>query len=399
MQYVFATELQRRKPEAVINIASPFPENDSQYYAPLTVVRSRRRNLPLATLHWIILKASRLLGYRPHRYYINAEIDAMTEADVVVDLSGDMLTDDYGPFIGYSHFLPLLQALALGCPVIICAQSIGPFDKLLPLARYVLSRSQLITVRDSISIEYLKSLQEPAIKPEKTADLAFLLPTASPDRISELLRKEGIQLKSRPRLGVSVSALVTNNTNRYLGTGSANDSLTVFAQALDSVVNSLNVEVILVPHVFGPHHGNDDRRVGERLAGLMKYKPQRLAGEYRPEELKGIIANCDAFVGCRMHANISALDSLVPVLAVGYSHKTEGILADLGLAEWCLSIHDLEPRNFRDAIVRLLRDAPAYHQILADRIPDVRKLAEKNIDSAIHTIEQLTETGREICRT
>lgn len=399
MQYVFATELQRRKPDAVINIASPFPENDRRFYAPVTVVRSHRRNLPLATLHWIILEVIRLAGYRPRRYYFNAEIDAMAQADIVVDLSGDMLTDDYGPLIGYSHFLPLLQALALDCPVIVCAQSIGPFDKLLPLARYVLSRSQLITVRDSISIEYLKSLQETAITPEKTADLAFLLPAASPGRITELLTKEGIQKKSRHRLGVSVSALVTNNTNRYLEKGSTNDSLAVFAQALDSVVDSLDVEVILVPHVFGPRPGNDDRKVGKKLAALMKHDPLCLEGEYRPEELKGIIADCDTFVGCRMHANISALDSLVPVLAVGYSHKTEGILADLGLAEWCLSIHDLELNNFRNAIIRLIQEASTYRQLLADRIPAARRLAEKNIDSAIHTMEQLTETGRGMCRT
>ena len=108
----FATKLRSYEPDVEVSIASPFPELDSRYYK-VQVIRSRRRNLPLATLHWLLLEIFRIFGYQLRKYPLNKEIDAMTQADLVVDLSGDMLTEDYGPLVDYSHFLPLLQAQAL----------------------------------------------------------------------------------------------------------------------------------------------------------------------------------------------------------------------------------------------------------------------------------------------
>ena len=41
------------------------------------------------------------------------ELRLLASADRVIDLSGDMLTEDYGPHVTVSHFYPLLMALAL----------------------------------------------------------------------------------------------------------------------------------------------------------------------------------------------------------------------------------------------------------------------------------------------
>jgi polysaccharide pyruvyl transferase WcaK-like protein len=159
MQAVFVSEFQRYQRGSLITIASPFPERDVAYYAPTPVIKSRRRNLLLATFHWVMLEFLSALGIRLSRYPLSEEIDGMIHADAVVDLSGDMLTEDYGPLVGYSHFLPLMQAQALGRPVIICAQSVGPFHRLTPLARRILSRAKLITVRDQVSVGLLERLQ------------------------------------------------------------------------------------------------------------------------------------------------------------------------------------------------------------------------------------------------
>jgi colanic acid/amylovoran biosynthesis protein len=352
----------------------------------MRVVTSRRRNLPLATLHWAILESLHALGLPPKRYPINAEIDAMARADLVVDLSGDMLTEDYGALVGYSHFLPLLQAQALGRPVLVCAQSVGPFRRLAPMARRIFRRARLIAVRESLSPPLLAALDDAGIQPVQTADLAFMLQPAPEERIAAILTQEGVPEAPGLRLGVSVSALLANKTNRHVG-GAGSDKLSAFARALDHLVESLGIDVLLVPHVFGPRPSGDDRAVGEQLARLMRHPINRLEREYRPEEIKGVIARCDAFVGCRMHANIAALDSGVPVLAIGYSHKTRGILHDLGLDDWVLSSQAIEADALIDRIESLFAAASGYRSQLSARLPEMRRRSRETIDSVARILE------------
>ena len=158
MQQVFAAEIQRRIPGAQATIAAPFPELDASHYTSAPIVKSRRRNLPISSIHLSVLALLRLISCVPRSYPLDAEINAMAHADAVVDLSGDMLTEDYGPLVGISHFIPLLQAIALGRPLVICAQSIGPFHLLAPLARFILSRARLVTARETFSVDLLKGL-------------------------------------------------------------------------------------------------------------------------------------------------------------------------------------------------------------------------------------------------
>jgi colanic acid/amylovoran biosynthesis protein len=387
MQQVFIAETLRRRPDTELILGSPFPEADARYHAPTRVVRSRRRNLPLATGHWLRLELMRLGRARPRHYLLDAEIDAMASADAIVDLSGDMLTEDYGPLVGYSHLLPLLQAQALGQPVVICAQSIGPFRMLAPLARRVLGRAHLVTVREPLSLELLAALKLPALAPVRTADLAFLLPPAPAARVREIESIESIPPRTRPRLGVSVSALLLNRSNRHLRTGKR-DPIAVLATALNEATERLGAELLLVPHVFGPRPAADDRRAAESLAEHLRRTPLCLRGEYRPEELKGLIASCDAFVGCRMHANIAALDSGVPLLAIGYSHKTRGIMEDFGLGDRVLPIDRLEPERLCREIERLHTGRVDYRAHLAARLPGVRAAAASNIDRTLAVIDQ-----------
>lgn len=379
MQQVAAHVWTQRIPGATVTIATPFPHRDAPHYALATVVRSRRRNLSLATVHLGLLALARTLGFRLRRYRFSSEIDAMCRADVVVDLSGDMLTEDYGLLVGYSHMLPLMQALLLGKPLFVCAQSIGPFNRLEALAKAVLSRAAMVTVREHISEQLVRGLGLDSDKCRKTADLAFLLEPAKEDRTLELLEYEGIPPcpPKRVRLGVSVSALLSNRNNRHLKNGLG--SLSTLASALDVLATECDIEFMLVPHVFGPRDKADDRHACLALTQEMTTPVHMINGEYRPEELKGIIATCDAFVGCRMHANIAALDSEVPTLAIGYSHKTAGIMGELGVPEWVVPVESLKVSTFLPMLRRLLDEREAYKDTLKDRLPGIRDRSIENL--------------------
>src|SRR5688500_15435967 len=109
MQWTMAMLVGERLPRTEAVIACPFPARDRAFYGPYRVVRSVRRWLPLALAHVALLWSARAVGLKPKSYPFDAEIDAMARADAVVDLSGDMLTEDYGLLVAASHLMPLLQ--------------------------------------------------------------------------------------------------------------------------------------------------------------------------------------------------------------------------------------------------------------------------------------------------
>lgn len=387
MQQTMVTLLRETWPGMEVMIASPFPSIDRSYYRDAVVLKCYRRNLPLAVIQLIVLLLLRLTGLSPRICPVSREVEAMIDSDMVIDLSGDMLTEDYGPLVCLSHFLPLLQAQILKRPNIICAQSIGPFRRLTRLATRVLSRADMVTVREGISEKYVKALS-PCSPLVRTADIAFLMKSSPPNRAREILELEVVpEPDGELRLGVSLSALLINNINRHIRNDAGTDSVAEISRALDRVSSELNVQILFLPHVFGPRSGADDRSAIQAVMKLMNTRPASIKNEYRAEELKAIIATCDAFLGSRMHANIAALDSLIPVLAIGYSHKTEGILRELDLQQWVLSNADMTADGLFSALVRLLHDLSDYRAHLQDRLPAVRERAWKNIDIIKHIVE------------
>lgn len=59
-----------------------------------------------------------------------------------------------------------------------------------------------------------------------------------------------------------------------------------------------------------------------------------VTGQYDQHEIKGVIGQCDFFIGSRMHACIAALSQGVPCVGVAYSDKFEGVFDSVGMRGW-----------------------------------------------------------------
>ena len=285
------------------------------------------------------------VGLNENRSFCGKKLQEYYDADIVLNTGGDVLTEDYG--FPFSHFVNLSFAILLDKPVIICAESIGPFKKgwKLYIVRYVLNRAKLITLREERSLKHLQEIGVGKPPIYVTADVAFILEPASDQRIKEILTKEGID-ESMPRIGISVSKIISNygfpelksRENKY------NEYIELMSKVTDYLVDTLNATIVFVPHVIGPGEGNDDRTVADDICKLIKNKDKirSIKEEYTPEELKGIIGQCDLFIGARMHATIASTSMLVPTVAIAYSDKTHGIIGKmLGYEAYVLDVKDL----------------------------------------------------------
>jgi colanic acid/amylovoran biosynthesis protein len=310
-----------------------------------------------------------------------AEAQSTRDADVVIDLSGDMLTEDSGSHLAYSHYLPILRALLLDRPVMLCAQSIGPFKITTPLARYILNRVKVVTVREPITLDYLHALGLKNTDIHVTADLAFLLEPSPQKRAQEILRREGIRLSRQPVLGVSISQLVEDRYRRANPEARHRDFAAVMAAVLDRFIAAYDGRVLFIPHVTGPTDKHDDRRAHRWVRERMIHAEAAYAlnGDYRPDELKALIGCCDIFMGARMHANIAALSSCVPTVAIAYSHKTPGIMASCALQEFMVRTETMTIQETGDKLDTCWQSREALTHMLQEKLPDVQSRARQNI--------------------
>jgi colanic acid/amylovoran biosynthesis protein len=381
MQVVCAHGLAARVPNAQIAVHVPFPEIDRSFYARrgLAVVPSTRRRLIRGTLGWGRMTLER--GNRERRpsvgpYPPESELKAIAAADLLVDLSGDMLTEDYGAHVAYSHYLPPLQALAAGTPIAICAQSVGPFRRTKRLARRLFDGAELVTLRERRSLENLRELGAKPRRLEVTADLSFALSPAPRETVDAALEREGVD-PSRRWIGVSLSGLVEKHRRRHGGSGALAEEV---ISALRETSAAFDAAVLLVPHVYGPRPEQDDRGVLSTVKKALGSTAHLLASEHEPEVLKGIISRCEIFVGARMHTVMAALSTGVPTLALAYSHKASGIMNDFGMGEWVIDAAEARAAQLGTAMRNLLDRRAELAGHLNERARVARVAAERNLD-------------------
>jgi polysaccharide pyruvyl transferase WcaK-like protein len=73
--------------------------------------------------------------------------------------------------------------------------------------------------------------------------------------------------------------------------------------------------------------------------------------EYDQHEIKGVIGQCDFFIGSRMHSCIAALSQGVPCVAVAYSRKFAGVFESVGMESWVV---DAREATNEEAVARIL---------------------------------------------
>jgi polysaccharide pyruvyl transferase WcaK-like protein len=256
--------------------------------------------------------------------------NALAETDIVI-----VGHDNCRIEMSFEALCIVVASRLLRKTVVFYSGSFGPFKgyfrKL--IARLAFNYSHLITCREPMSFENVQNL-----KLRKTAhltgDLAFLLDTTDFDW-RKLLKINTVP--GKPLFGINANRLIT----RYCFPDIQNEKkkyesfVAVMARVIDRLTAKYEADIVLIPHVYGYPQNNDDRQILQEIKSKVK-NSQRvflIESELLPEELKGIIAGLDLFLGARTHSLIAALSSGVPSVALTTSdrqhNKTNGILSDL----------------------------------------------------------------------
>jgi len=296
------------------------------------------------------------------------------ETDMIICKGGGYLSDMSLLGLPVSpHILLVLFATLFDKPLVMYAQSIGPFKTRLGMyiVRRLLDKALLILLREEISKEVVREIDVRRPDVRVTADEAFLFKPASKDEIEQILRELGLP-KRRLLVGITVRDWhfpFSNNPNRE-----RRNYKQAIVELIERMVENYDAHVLL----FCNDRKEDMSITHEVYSQSSEKENVKLVNGYAASDLKGIIGQMDIFVGTRMHSNICALDMFVPVVAIAYQPKTNGIMGMLGLSEWVVPIEGISGTALFNTVRKLISRREEIRNKLRTEMPEVRRKAECN---------------------
>jgi colanic acid/amylovoran biosynthesis protein len=270
-------------------------------------------------------------------------------------------------------------ALLAGKPVYMFPQSVGPLHRPWEgrLIRWLLERVRIVMVREPIS---LRLIQECGVRNPRChlmPDVAFALPAAGREAGETWLRELGIDLPEKhPRLGMTMVNWGAQNPRFGLQTRYE----AACAAAARFFIERYHGRVILFPQVWGPLASQDDRIPARRLAAQLADLADAVIVVEQPLPaglLKSVYGWMDLFIGTRMHSNIFALSEGVPVIAIGYLHKTEGIACMAGVGEWAVDIQSMDEAVLVEKMRALWAERQAWREHILQVVPGLIRQARQ----------------------
>lgn len=342
----------------------------------------------------LIISAFSLLTYRLFQkpIYLTksrdllATLDTIFEANIVASTPGGYLYS-YGRGRALILFAFTLAICVLaGKPLYLLPQSIGPFKNRFEriMTRWPLSRARIVMVRESVSLELIKSLNISDNRCRLFPDMAFAYRGKPPADAIKWLRSINIDPDNdRPLLGITMM----DWGSQYQGFKAQKQYEIAVAGITRHFNNRYYGNILLFPQSWGPKENEDDRIPAKRIqminSDMVKFI-HLVEDPVPPDLLKSIYGQMDVFIGTRMHSNIFAMTQNVPVIPIGYLHKTNGIARSVGIEDWVIDINDINAELLINKFDELWKMRHQVRQQLENRIPVL--------------IEQINEVGPAIAQ-
>ena len=312
----------------------------------------KARTFPILRFLWLIilcllpvftLRIFKHPIYLPFSKETHPAQRSLLEADLVIGIpGGNLYSYGRGRALLYQIFTMTLVVVS-GKPLYLLPQSYGPFQFGYErfIMHWLVMKARTVMVRETFSVNYLKELGIPESKCLIFPDMAFAFEQEPDNDMDSWFKSQGIELSNdHPLLGLSIidwGALDINyqDQERYER---------VIANTIQYFVTKYKGKAILFPQTWGPSEAEDDRIPSKRVANLITDLDDNVIVIDTPlnaAELRAAYGRMDLFIGTRMHSNIFAMTNYVPVIPIGYFHKTLGTARLVDIVPWVVDINHL----------------------------------------------------------
>ena len=351
---------------------------------PIVPCRLSPRSRPQDHLVWIVVMSLlyRLVPIGSVRRFIADStpwIGTVAGSDVVGDVrGGDSFSDIYGMGRFLLGFFMAWSVLLVRGDMVQFPQTYGPFKSPFArwLARCLLVHSSVVIARDEQSQRVAQDLLGEEHEVHLSPDVAFALAVSRPVNIA--LEPAPTSPQTGGVLGLNVNGLMYHGGyTRENMFGLQLNYATFLTDLVTSLLAEHDGELWLVPHTYAPpgdveSDQDASRLLRESLPAALQARVRIVAAEYDQHEIKGVIGDCDFFIGSRMHACIAALSQGVPCVGVAYSMKFEGVFESVGMGEWVVDGRNVGNARAIARVLKLYRRRNDVREVLGRRADEAR---------------------------
>lgn len=191
------------------------------------------------------------------------------------------------------------------------------------LAPFVISRMDLVTLREKRSYDYLKSIGVSSSNVFLKPDPAFLMKPAEQSAVDTFFDNEKLFSRKRPLIGM-VAIVGSDHFSEFyeyvIDVQEKYDKhCDFFARMTEIVLKTTSGTVVFIPHSIQSSGRRDDRQCARDVkAKMTKYRDDvvLVENEYGASVLKGAIQRLDFLVSQRLHSIIGAASVGTPFIMV-----------------------------------------------------------------------------------
>ncbi len=258
-------------------------------------------------------------------FNVPAFIKHLLHARIFINGGGSLIQDVTSSRSLFFYLFTLYAARICGCRVIMYGCGIGPINRAANrrIAARVLNRNvEIITLRDSVSLQVLSEMGVDKPELHQSADPTVNLAKAGPERVAAAFAREGIP-PELPKICFCLRNWHSFTHPEYI------------AAAADYAYEKYG----LVP-IFLPTELPRDIEAAEKVIPWLHGPYYSCRQRHGVEEILGMLAEMQLVVGMRLHSLIFSASGGVPVIGVSYDVKVDSFIQDIG-SQACIPLAEL----------------------------------------------------------
>lgn len=333
--------------------------------------------------------AARTLGFDPLNIWDSPLTEAVSLLSqwgprYVVVLGADVMDGYYGPETATKMLALADLAVRNGARGTVLGFSFNEKpNALMRRAFESLSPALALNVRDAISLG--RFTQFCGAHATLVADSAFLLPPASETAtVTETGKWAAARRAEGHRIfAFNIHPMLVKDANA----AQVRELVEAAVDALETAMKKSDSAFLLLSHDYRERIGDDTclypifHALRERWGQRVAYPTERMSAG----ELKAIAGLTDGVITGRMHLAIAAFGMGVPVAALTYQDKFQGLYRHFDFPEKYL----LPPDRIRqegclaETLIDFISDSPRLKSIVCDRLPKIKARSEGNFTNLV----------------
>jgi len=309
-----------------------------------------------------------------------------------INVGGYQIGDPWEERLAQKLAKTMKRCVRFGNQVFLMPQAWGPFSSrgIADAVWSIIQTATLSYVRDKRSMEAVEKVvgkENPKVR--FAHDIAWNFQGADLMVGRRLIHDAGLLER-----GNSITVCVTPNLRFgiFEGTGQENKYIKSLRCIIQYLCSKHNAKVLLLGHAFESNNlgTKDDRTLCNYLLSSFE---QRLPVAHLDRiltaaKVKSVIGNCDLLISSRYHALIAALSQGIPAAAIGWSHKYDELMAEVGLTSNIISLSKTNKEIFMgiDSIVESLA---GMRNIIAPKVLAMKKSGQEAVNEVVSRIEYI----------